>query len=96
MAGRSKKLPTNNRWPRGALISNSVPVAEVDPHYKYLEKTNFVINLIFYKIFKNKDSPPKDKVQAIIEKIIVEYLTYLEEQTENEVLYSSPGEIVTI
>ena len=89
-------MPTNNRWPREALILEGVPVAEVEPNYDHLNEINFVTNSVYFKIFKDKSSPPKNKVQYIIEEIKAEYLTYLEEQMENKMLYSTPGEIITI
>lgn len=96
MAGCSEKMPTNNRWAWKPLISKEVPVAEVDSCLKDLDEINYVTCLTFNKIFKNKDSLPKDKVQDIIEKIKIEYLAYLEEQSENKVLYSLPGTILMI
>ena len=96
MAGCSKKMPTNNRWAREALISKEVSDAEVDSSLKDLDEINLVACQTFYKLFKNKDSLPKDKVQETIDKIKVEYLAYLEEKLENKVLYSSPGVIITI
>ena len=96
MAGCSQKMPTNNRWARESLISKEVSDAEVASSLKDLDEINFVACLTFYKLFKNKDPLPKDKVNEIIEKIKVEYLTYLEEKLGNKVLYSSSGVIVTI
>ena len=95
MAGCSQKMPTNNRWARKALISKEVSDAEVASALKDLDETNFVACLTFYKLFKNKDQLPKDKVQEIITQIKVEYLNHLEEILEKP-LYSSSGTIVTI
>ena len=96
MVGCSEKTPTNNRWPREALILEDVPAAEVESIYDHLNEINFATNLVYFKIFKNKSSPPKNKVENIIEKIKIEYMAYLEEQMENTVLYSTPGKIITI
>ena len=95
MAGCSKKMPTNNRWASEALISKEVSDAEVDSALKDLDETNFVVCLTFYKLFKNKDQLPKNKVHEIIEQIKVEYLNHLEDILEKP-LYSSSGTIVTI
>ena len=95
MAGCSKKMPTNNRWASKALISKEVSDAEVDSALKDLDETNFIACLTFYKLFKNKDQVPENKVQEIIEQIKVEYLNHLEDLLEKP-LYSSSGTIVTI
>ena len=96
MAACSQKMPTNNRWAKEALISKAVTDAEVASSLKDLDETNLVACQTFYKLFKNKDTLPKDKVQETIDKIKVEYLAYLEEELDNKVLYSTPGVIITI
>ena len=96
MEACSQKMPTNNRWAKEALISKAVTDAEVASSLKDLDETNLVACQTFYKLFKNKDTLPKDKVQETIDKIKVEYLAYLEEELDNKVLYSTPGVIITI
>ena len=96
MAGCSQKMPTSNRWAREALISNEVSDAEVDSILKDFDEINHIACIIFHKLFKNKDSLTKEKVDDIIEMIKSEYLVFLEEELENEKVYSTPGEIITI
>ena len=96
MAGCSQKMSTSNRWAREALISNEVSDAEVDSILEDFDEINYVACITFYRLFKNEAPLPKDKVDEIIEMIKSEYLKFLEEELENEVLYSTPGEIITI
>ena len=96
MAGCSKKMPTSNRWARETLISNEVSDAEVDSILKDFDEINHIVCVIFHRLFKNKDSLPKQKVDEIIERIKSEYLVFLEEEFENQKVYSTPGEIITI
>ena len=96
MAACSQKMPTNNRWARETLIPKAVTDAEVASSLKDLDETNLVACQTYYKLFKNKDVLPKNKVQETIDRIKVEYLAYLEENLENKKLYSTPGVIITI
>ena len=96
MAGCSQKMSTSNRWAREALISNEVPDAEVDSILKDFDEINYVACITFYRLFKNEDPLPKDKVDEIIEMIKTEYVVFLEEELENEALYSTPRGIITI
>ena len=96
MAGCSQKMSTSNRWAREALISNEVPDAEVDSILKDFDEINYVACITFYRLFKNEDPLPKDNINEIIEMIKTEYVVFLEEELENEALYSTPGEIITI
>jgi hypothetical protein len=89
-------MSTSNRWAREALISNEVSDAEVDSILKDFDEINYVACIIFHRLFKNEDPLPKEKVDEIIEMIKSEYLKFLEEELENEALYSTPGEIITI
>ena len=96
MEACSQKMPTNNRWAKEALISKAVTDAEVASSLKDLDETNLVACQTYYKLFKNKDTVPKNKVQETIDRIKVEYLAYLEQNFEDKKLYSMPGVIITI
>ena len=96
MAEYSQKMPTSNRWAREALISNEVSDAEVDSILKDFDEINYIACIIFHRLFKNEDPLPKKEVNEIVEMIKSEYLAFLEEELENEILYSTAGEIITI
>ena len=71
MEACSQKMPTNNRWAKEALISKVVTDAEVTSSLKDLDETNLVACQTYYKLFKNKDAVPKNKVQETIDRIKV-------------------------